>query len=55
MAVSAKEMPKNYTDKKRFAAASSCIETGILTLLGTFRSDYDYEYEYEFWSRVKSS
>ena len=26
-------MPKNHTDKERFAAASSCIETGILTLL----------------------
>ena len=33
MAISAKEMPKNHTDKERFAAASSCIEKGILTLL----------------------
>ena len=33
MAISAKEMPKNHTDKERFAAASSCIQTGILTLL----------------------
>ena len=33
MATSAKEMPKNHTDKERFAAASSCIQTGILTLL----------------------
>ena len=33
MAISAKEMPKNHTDKERFAAAPSCIETGILTLL----------------------
>ena len=32
-AISAKEMPKNHTDKKRFAAALSCIQTGILTLL----------------------
>ena len=31
MAISAKEMPKNHTDKERFAAASSCID--ILTLL----------------------
>ena len=31
MAISAKEMPKNHTDKERFAAASSCIQTGILT------------------------
>ena len=28
-----KKMPTNHTDKERFAAASSCIETGILTLL----------------------
>ena len=33
MATSAKEMPKNHTNKERFAAASSCIQTGILTLL----------------------
>ena len=33
MAISAKDMPKNHTDKERFAAASSCIQTGILTLL----------------------
>ena len=33
MAISTKEMPKNHTDKERFAAASSCVETGILTLL----------------------
>ena len=33
MAISAKEMPKNHTDKERFAAALSCIQTGILTLL----------------------
>ena len=33
MAFSAKEMPKNHTDKERFAAALSCIQTGILTLL----------------------
>ena len=33
MAISAKEMPKNHTDKERFAAASSCIEKRILTLL----------------------
>ena len=26
-------MPKNHTDKERFAAASSCIEKRILTLL----------------------
>ena len=32
-AISAKEMPKNHTDKERFAAALSCIQTGILTLL----------------------
>ena len=31
--ISAKEMPKNHTDKERFAAASSCFATGILTLL----------------------
>ena len=31
--ITAKEMPKNYTDKERFAAASSCIQTGILILL----------------------
>ena len=30
---SAKEMPKNHTDKERFWAASSCNETGILTSL----------------------
>ena len=28
-----KEMPKNHTDKERFAATSSCIEPGILPLL----------------------
>ena len=33
VAISAKEMPKNHTDKERFAAASSCFATGILTLL----------------------
>ena len=33
MAFSAKEMPKNHTDYERFAAALSCIQTGILTLL----------------------
>ena len=33
MAMSAKEMPKNHTDKECFAAASSCIQMGILTLL----------------------
>ena len=30
MAISAKEMPKNHTVKERFAAASSCIQRGIL-------------------------
>ena len=33
MAISAKELLKNHTDKERFAAASSCIATGIVTLL----------------------
>ena len=33
MAISEKEMPKNHTDKQRFAVALSCIQTGILTLL----------------------
>ena len=33
VAISAKEMPKNHTDKERFAAASSCFAMGILTLL----------------------
>ena len=35
MVISAKEIPKNHTDKERFAAASSCIVTGpgILTFL----------------------
>ena len=33
MAISAKEMPKNHTDKERFAAASSCIDNEILTSL----------------------
>ena len=33
MAISAKELPKNHTDKEHFAAASSCIATDILTLL----------------------
>ena len=32
-AISAKEMPNNNTDKELFAAASSRIQTGILTLL----------------------
>ena len=32
-AISAKEMPKNHTDKERFAATLSYIQTGILTLL----------------------
>ena len=30
MAISAKELPKNHTDKERFAAALSCIATEIL-------------------------
>ena len=33
LVISAKEVPKNHTDKERFAAAPSCIETGILALL----------------------
>ena len=33
MAFSANEMPKNHNDKEHFAAALSCIQTGILTLL----------------------
>ena len=33
MAISAKERPNNYTDKESFAAALSCIQTRILTLL----------------------
>ena len=33
MAISAKELPKNHTDKERFAAALSCTQTRILTLL----------------------
>ena len=33
MAISAKEMPKNHTDKERFEASLSCSLTGILTLL----------------------
>ena len=33
MAISAKEISKKHTDKECFAAAASCIETGILTLL----------------------
>ena len=33
MAISAKELLKNHTDKERFAAALSCIATEILTLL----------------------
>ena len=33
MAISAKELPKNHTDKERFAVASSFIATEILTLL----------------------
>ena len=37
MAISAKELPKNHTDKERFAAALSCIATEILTLRFTFR------------------
>ena len=33
MAISAKEMPKNHTDKERFAAALSYIQTvGFCTL-----------------------
>ena len=31
MAISAKVLLKNHTDKERFAAASSCIATGIFT------------------------
>ena len=31
VAISAKELPKNHTDKERFAATSSCFATGILT------------------------
>ena len=27
MAISAKEIPKNHTDKERFAVALSCIQT----------------------------
>ena len=33
MAISTKVLPKNHTNKKRFAAVSSSITTGILTLL----------------------
>jgi len=33
VAISAKEMAKNHTDKERFAAASSYFASGILTLL----------------------
>jgi len=33
VAISAKEMPKNHTDKERFTAASSYFTSGILTLL----------------------
>ena len=33
MAISAKELPKNHTDKERFAVASTFIATEILTLL----------------------
>ena len=33
MAISAKELPKNHTDKELFAVASSFIATEILTLL----------------------
>ena len=33
MAISVKELPKNHTDKERFAAASYCIAQEILTLL----------------------
>ena len=33
MAICAKELQNTHTDKERFAAASSCIATGILTLL----------------------
>ena len=33
LVISAKEMPKNQADKECFPAASSCIETAILTLL----------------------
>ena len=39
MAISAKETPKNHTDKERLAAVSSCIETGILTLLSRANDD----------------
>ena len=31
MAISAKEMPKIHTDEERFAAALSCIQTGIFS------------------------
>ena len=33
MAISEKDIPKNQTAKERFAAALSCIQTRILTLL----------------------
>ena len=33
IAISAREMPKNHTDKEPFASTSSCIQIGILTLL----------------------
>ena len=33
MAISAKERPNNHTDKESFAAALSCIQTRMLTLL----------------------
>ena len=32
MAISAKELLGNHTDKERFAFASSCIATGMLTV-----------------------
>ena len=40
MAISAKEILKNHTDKERFSAASSCIVTGILTFFFT-RKQYE--------------
>ena len=36
-------MPNNHTDKERFAAASSCIETEILTLLFPAQTECDCE------------
>ena len=46
MAISAKETPKNHTDKERFAVASSCIETGILTLLFSAQTTAFYSQPY---------